>query len=98
MHTKCDCSDELARLRRLIADAARAVQAERLEHPALRALVDEWYRADFEKAESNPCLDCSGPPAGECIYCEHYSRLIKIEVGSKDTAPDFNDEHYVPFQ
>lgn len=58
---------------------------------------NELPNLDYETQLANPCLDCGGPPAGECIFCEHYSRLIKIEVGDEDTALDFNDEHYVPF-
>jgi hypothetical protein len=52
---------------------------------------------DYETQLENPCLGCGGPPVGECIYCEHYRRLIRIEVGDEDIALDFNNEHYVPY-
>jgi hypothetical protein len=42
-----DYLDELARLRRLIADAARVVREKGYCELELDALVDEWYRADY---------------------------------------------------
>jgi hypothetical protein len=77
---------ELARLRRLIADAARVAQEKGYSEDAFDALVDEWHQIDFETQLSNSCLGCGGPSNDECPYCEH-----RLGIPVRD------DEHYVPY-
>lgn len=70
MHTKCDCSDELSRLRRLIADAARVIREKGYCELEFDVLVSECYRMDY--ADLGEWLDDD----------ERYGTAHKIELPS----------------